>query len=48
LEVEVSDEEMRQTAQKIIERDMIKKRRTEEDKKAIKLRVIIKMLKNSA
>ena len=42
MEIEVSDQEMRQTANRIVDRAL--KRRTDQEKKEIKLRGVFRML----
>jgi hypothetical protein len=47
LELEVSDEEVRQTAVKIVGRDIIRKGRTKEEHTDTKLNAVFKMIKLS-
>lgn len=46
MEVEVSDEEMRSTAYKIVDRDMFKRQRSDEDKRSLKFSSLISWFKS--
>jgi hypothetical protein len=47
LEVEVSEEEFRIAAQRVVGRELVKKMRTEEEIKNLKLSAVLKMVKCS-